>query len=236
MNEGIKERISALVDGELSEFEVRRVLEEIELDPKLKEYWSKLQVSRDSLKDQSFSYLNNDISERVAAELGESLKEESNSEKLVTNKMLYLVSSVTAGMVLIVASVFLLPFGSDLTSEELFASQASEKIAKAIASPEALTVLGRSVTGMNATLEGLNSDKKGQIYANYKMPSNGKTFRVSLSLLSASPLELGNSNSSKLAYLKTKEGVILISVSGNISSEKKTQILRNANFSPNKSK
>ena len=47
MNEGIKERISALVDGELSEFEVRRVLEEIESDPKLKEYWSKLQVSRD---------------------------------------------------------------------------------------------------------------------------------------------------------------------------------------------
>ena len=73
-------------------------------------------------QDQSFSYLNNDISERVAAELGESPKEESNSEKLVTNKMLYLVSSVTAGMVLIVASVFLLPFGSDLTSEELFAS------------------------------------------------------------------------------------------------------------------
>ena len=87
---------------------------------------------------------------------------------------------------------------------------------------------------MNATLEGVNSDKKGQIYANYKMPSNGKTFRVSLSLLSATPLELGSSNSSKLAYLKTKEGVILISVSGNISSEKKTQILRNANFSPNK--
>ena len=27
MNEGIKERISALVDGELSEFEARRVLE-----------------------------------------------------------------------------------------------------------------------------------------------------------------------------------------------------------------
>ena len=30
MNEGIKERISALMDGELSEFETRRVLEEIE--------------------------------------------------------------------------------------------------------------------------------------------------------------------------------------------------------------
>jgi len=234
MNEGIKERISALVDGELSEFEVRRVLEEIESDPKLKEYWSKLQVSKDCLKEHSFNYLNNDISNRVATELGGLSKEESRPEKLVTNKMFYLASSVTAGIVLIVASVFVLPSGSDLSPEELFASQASERIAQAIASPEALSVLGRSVTGMNATLEGVNSDKKGQIYANYKMPSNGKTFRVSLSLLSATPLELGSSNSSKLAYLKTKEGVILISVSGNISSEKKTQILRNANFSPNK--
>ena len=47
MTEGIKERISALIDGELSEFEVRRVLEEMELDPELKEYWSKLHISRD---------------------------------------------------------------------------------------------------------------------------------------------------------------------------------------------
>ena len=33
MNEAIKERISALVDGELSEFETRRVLEEINSNP-----------------------------------------------------------------------------------------------------------------------------------------------------------------------------------------------------------
>ena len=33
MSENIKERISALADGELSEFEVRRVLEEIKNNP-----------------------------------------------------------------------------------------------------------------------------------------------------------------------------------------------------------
>ena len=42
MNEGIKERISALVDGELSEFETRRVLEEIETNLELKDYWKKI--------------------------------------------------------------------------------------------------------------------------------------------------------------------------------------------------
>ena len=36
MNEAIKERISALVDGELSEFEARRVLDEVEYKPELR--------------------------------------------------------------------------------------------------------------------------------------------------------------------------------------------------------
>ena len=40
MNKAIKERISALLDGELSEFETRRVIEEIKDDPHLKQYWS----------------------------------------------------------------------------------------------------------------------------------------------------------------------------------------------------
>ena len=44
MNEAIKERISALVDGELSEFELRRVLEEIEANPELRNYWMKLKI------------------------------------------------------------------------------------------------------------------------------------------------------------------------------------------------
>ena len=61
MTEGIKERISALIDGELSEFEVRRVLEEIESDPELKEYWSKLHISRDGMKYHSLGFFNNDI-------------------------------------------------------------------------------------------------------------------------------------------------------------------------------
>ena len=234
MNEGIKERISALVDGELSEFEVRRVLEEIEADPKLKEYWSSLQAYRNNLKDHSLGLFSSDISKRVADELGKSSQESYKHENLVTNKKLYQISVLSAVLVLVVVAISVSPLDSNMSPEEVFASEASAKIAQAIASPEALNVLDRSVTGMNVTLEEMKSDKRGQIYANYKMPSNGKTFRVSLSLLSEVPPELRNSTSSKLAYLKTKEGVFLISVSGNISSERKSQILRNANFSPTK--
>ena len=75
MNESIKERMSALMDGELSEFEVRRVLEEIESDQGLREYWSRLQIIRAGLKDESLSLLNKDVSKRVATELDQVSKD-----------------------------------------------------------------------------------------------------------------------------------------------------------------
>ena len=75
MNQGIKERISAMVDGELSEFEVRRVLEEIEANPEFRDYWMKLQVAKSGLKDKSLGYLDRDISKRVAKELGTHVEE-----------------------------------------------------------------------------------------------------------------------------------------------------------------
>ena len=46
MNQAIKERISAMVDGELSEFEVRRVLEEIEANPELRDYWISYEIRK----------------------------------------------------------------------------------------------------------------------------------------------------------------------------------------------
>ena len=46
ISKGIKEKISALSDGELSEFETRRVLEEIQNNPQLRDYWKKLQISK----------------------------------------------------------------------------------------------------------------------------------------------------------------------------------------------
>ena len=65
MNKAIKERISALMDGELSEFEVRRVLEEIKEDPELRHYWSSLLVSRKGLKEQSLVLEGRDISQKT---------------------------------------------------------------------------------------------------------------------------------------------------------------------------
>ena len=68
--------------------------------------------------------------------------------------------------------------------------------------------------------------------ANYVLPSSGKTFNVSLSPIESSS-GLSSRPASTIAYLKTKEGVYIISVSGNITAEKKLEILQNANFFAN---
>ena len=147
-----------------------------------------------------------------------------------------MVAAASAGLVLILSIGVFNSAENPLSTEELFASEASKKIEKAIASPQAMQVLDKALTGMNVTLEDLNSGKKGQVYANYRLPSNRKTFRVSLSPASIGMPELKNTQAPKLAYLKTNSGVYIISVSGNISSEQKSQILRNANFTINKLK
>jgi len=121
-------------------------------------------------------------------------------------------------------------YGDTSSGKSILAMQ----IADAISSPQAIQVLDKALTGMNVTLQDLNAGKKGQVYANYRFPSNGKTFRVSLSPASTALPELRNAQAPKLAYLETKNGVYIISVSGDISSEQKSQILRNANFSFNK--
>jgi len=235
MNEGLKERISALVDGELSEFEARRVLEEIETKPELRDYWKKLQITKSGLKEESLGYLGRDISKRVARELGEHAYEPSNT-KNISGLNLSMVAAASACLVLVLSFGVFNSAENPLSTEEIFASQASKKIEQAIASPQAMQVLDKALTGMNVTLEDLNSGNEGQVYANYKLPSNGKTFRVSLSPASIGMPELRNTQAPKFAYLKTNSGVFIISVSGNISSEQKSQILRNANFTINKLK
>ena len=107
MNEGIKERISALVDGELSEFEARRVLEEIETKQELRDYWNKLQITKSGLKERSLGYLDRDISKRVARELGEHAYEVSNS-KTINGFNLSMIAAASAGLVLYCLLEFLI--------------------------------------------------------------------------------------------------------------------------------
>ena len=48
----MKEQLSALVDGELSEFELRRVLQALDRDPQLREAWQRYHLIRAALLNQ----------------------------------------------------------------------------------------------------------------------------------------------------------------------------------------
>ena len=236
MNKAIKERISALLDGELSDFEVRRVLDEIEANAELREYWSNLQITKTGLRDKSLAFIDKDISTEVFRELkGKSLHDLPKKNKKTTPiRLNFIVYAVSLGLVVSLSAFFFIP-SKEVIYSDSFSNQASEKIAKAIASEEALSVLNKAVTGLNAKLEKIDSDITGNVLANYRMSSNGKSFNVSLSPISSTK-NLNTLRPSKITYLKTDKGIFVLMVSGDIPSEKKTQILRNVNINFNNTK
>ena len=90
ISKGIKEKISALSDGELSEFETRRVLEEIQNNPQLRDYWKKLQISKRAFQNESLVFESSDISLFVSRELGKGFEPEPISkDSFFTNNKTY---------------------------------------------------------------------------------------------------------------------------------------------------
>ncbi|MBD2858574.1 sigma-E factor negative regulatory protein [Spongiibacter sp. KMU-158] len=76
MSDLLKESLSALMDGEASELELRRLLKSD--DPALREQWAVMHRHRDSLHEP-VAFANLDISSRVMAEL-DSVKQESSGQ------------------------------------------------------------------------------------------------------------------------------------------------------------
>ena len=228
ISKGIKEKISALSDGELSDFETRRVLDEININPELREYWKKLQITKTAFKNESLAFETSDISSAVSSELGKSINSPSILQESFLSKQKNYIS-------LALASCFLVLVYNVQTftpQPNTFPELATQKISEAIASPQAMEVLKNSITGLNAELQTLQSEPQGSLRANYFLPSTGKTFNVSLSPINSSS-GLSSKGAARIAYLRTKDGVFVISVSGNITAEKKLEILQNANFFAN---
>ena len=51
-NKIMKEKISALADGELSDFETRRILSEISSNPEYREFWKNIHQVKEALKNE----------------------------------------------------------------------------------------------------------------------------------------------------------------------------------------
>ena len=135
--------------------------------------------------------------------------------------------AATAGLAMVFGvNFFLTPSYTDADS---FSEEASQTIANAIASPEAMEVLNNSVLGMDAKLKDFNYVSGGAMHANYVFPKDGKKFRVSLSPV-LSEYKAKQAPELRRVFIKTDKGVFVVSVSGNITDEKKSRILQNANY------
>ena len=224
----MKEKISALADGELSDFETRRLLEEISSDPEYKEFWKNIQLTKLALTEEDLNLLDRDLSNEIASKLQNT---KPHFKEKATRSLLSGASYIAASCVgFFAVMVYSLTPQSDST----FSEKASKIIVEAIDSPQALEVLNSSVSGLNVTLQDFQSNPQGTM-ANYMMSDSQETFRVSLY-----PIEEINkikiNEATKISYLKSKDGIYVVSVSGNLSTDKKNQILRQANFFADKLK
>jgi len=224
--ENMKEKISALADGELSDFEVRRVLTEIEKNPEYRKFWQNIQYTSGILADPNQDFLENDISQQVLSNIA-GKKIETFKEDINRPKMRYFVASLAGFFAVTFYSLF-------PVSENSFADFASEKIVQAIESPGALEVLNSSVSGLNAVLQDYEFTREGT-RANYRFPNSGKTFKVSLYPIQEIN-KIGIKEATKISYIKSKRGIYIVSVSGNISPDQKNHILEKANLFANKLK
>ena len=227
-NKNMKEKISALADGELSDFETRRILTEISSNPEYREFWRSIHQTKQALEKPSSEFLDSDITESLYSKLG---KRRPNQTKQIKNNLFpqyqfYLASLIGCFGVIIFS---LMP-----QSTESFSDLASQKINQAIDSPQAIQVLNDSVSGMNVILQGFESNNQGTL-ANYKFSNSGETFKVSLYPIKEIN-KIGLNEATKISYIKSKNGVYVLSVSGNISTDQKNQILQKANFFADKLK
>ena len=220
-NKIMKEKISALADGELSDFETRRILSEISSNPEYRDFWKNIHQCKESLSNEESEFLDIDISERVSFVLDEF---QQNKPKEIDKDKYPQASYVAASLIgfCAVITYFLIP-----TTNESFSDIATQRIVDAIDSPQAIEVLNNSVSELGI-LQDFKSNPKGTL-ANYRVPNSSKTFKVSLYPIKEVN-KIGLGEATRISYIKSKNGIYIVSVSGNISSEKKNQILQNANF------
>ena len=220
-NKIMKEKISALADGELSDFETRRILSEISSNPEYREFWKNIHQGKEALENEESEFLDIDISNRVSFGLDKvQLKDSEQIKKHKYPQASYILASLFGFCAVIIYSLIPPPI-------ESFSDIASQRIVDAIDSPQRIEVLNNSVSGLGI-LQDFKSNQKGTL-ANYRVPNSNKTFKVSLYPIKEVN-KIGVGEATRISYIKSKNGTYVVSVSGNISTEKKNQILQHANF------
>ena len=205
-NKVMREKMSALDDGELSEFDTRRILSEIKHNPAYREFCRNIHLVRDLFDESEDILYERDISTNLRSRLRDDISIETNeTEERLSKKKNYLMVSLASFVAVVTFSFF--------SSEEVtFADIASQKIDTAINSPEAMNVLNNSVSDLNVVLQNVETNNRGTL-ANYKMMNSGETFKLSLyPLKEINKIDI--QEATKISYIKRNEKVSVASVSG----------------------
>ena len=171
-NKIMKEKISALADGELSDFETRRILSEISSNPEYREFWKNIHQCKEALRKQESEFLDIDISNKVSFRLDKVQPKDPEQFKKYNYPQASYIAASICGFCAVIIYSFIPP------SVESFSDTASQRIVDAIDSPQALEVLNNSVSGLGI-LQDFKSNQKGTL-ASYRVPNSNKTFKVSL--------------------------------------------------------
>lgn len=121
MSDSLRESISALVDDEAQELELRRVLSNIENDEELRKTWKRYQAASFTMKRQMDGRFDIDISDRVAEAIADEPEVKVSKPKLGFFKpVLSMAVAASAAFLVIFAVQF---GGEDNASQQLAAGE-----------------------------------------------------------------------------------------------------------------
>ena len=106
-NKVMREKISALADGELSEFATRRILSEIKQNPAYSEFWRNIHLVRDLFDESEDTLYERDISTNLRSRLRDDISIETNeTEERLSKKKNYLMVSLASFVAVVTFSFF----------------------------------------------------------------------------------------------------------------------------------
>lgn len=158
MSEKQTESLSALMDGELDELSMRRLLNDVDSDPAMKAQWARYHLARDAIKGDSSVFAAMDISAAVS----EALDQEPTSQQ-TTQKPWF---KAFAGMSVAASVAFAVVIGArfnPLNEQPAFDAQLTNKSKVEIVKPDVSTFRSPSMIAQSPdAIDGVNEQELQQ--------------------------------------------------------------------------
>ena len=159
MSEKQTESLSALMDGELDELSMRRLLNDMDNDPAMKDQWARFHVARDAIKGDTSSFAGFDISSAVSQALAD---EPVNSTQAIQKPWFKAVAGLSVAASVAFAVVIGARF-NPLTQETNFDAQLANKSKIEIVTPDVSKFRSPSMIAQSpSAIEGVNEQELQQ--------------------------------------------------------------------------